>query len=93
MNVYLFKRGNLNNTTNKFEFYEDEIFSSCKKATDHINKMVEVNNGYNRTDSTEYIGGKAYIEVTYNCMSAPLSYGVEAKEMRIRYCLYKKEVK
>ena len=54
--------------------------------------MIKTNNGYNVSEEVIDFGSQAYTEITYSCMSAPLSYGVEPKEMRIRYCLYKKEV-
>jgi hypothetical protein len=92
MNVYLLKRGNLNFKTNKFEFYDDEIYSSKAKVLKNVENMIDVNNGYNVSREDVDFGSKPYLEVTYNCMSAPC-VGEEAKPMRIRYCIYKMEVR
>jgi hypothetical protein len=93
MFVYLLKVGQLNFNENKFFFYDDEVFSSNKKALRGIDNRIDVNNGYGVTKDMVNIGSKCseYLEVTYNCMSAPCD-GV-TKPMRIRYCLYKMEVK
>jgi len=52
-----------------------------------------VNNGYavTKEEVNSHSRRNSYLEVTYNCMSAPC-VGEEAKPMRIRYCLYKKEL-
>ncbi len=78
--------------TNKFEFYDDEIYSSKKKVLANVDNMIDVNNGYNVTKESVDFGSNPYLEVTYNCMSAPC-VGEEAKPMRIRYCIYKMEVR
>ena len=91
MNVYHLKRGNLNYKTNMFEFYEDEIYSSMKKVLKNVDNMIDVNNGYNVIKEEVNFGGTPYLEVTYNCMSAPC-VGEQARPMRIRYCIYKKKV-
>ena len=91
MNVYLLKRGNLNFKTNKFEFYDDEIYSSMAKVVKNVEDMIDCNNGYDVTKEYVDFGSKAYNEITYNCMSAP-DNGV-CKPMRIRYCIYKMEVR
>jgi len=93
MFVYLLKVGQLDNKEKKFFFYDNEVFSSEKKALRSIDNRIDVNNGYCVSKETINIGSKRreYLEVTYNCMSAPCR-GEEAKAMRIRYCLYKMEV-
>jgi len=92
MFVYHLKRGNLNFKTNKFEFYDDEIYSSMKKVLKNVENMIDVNNGYNVTREDVDFGSNPYLEVTYNCMSAPMEDG-ERRPMRIRYCIYKREVR
>jgi hypothetical protein len=91
--VYLLKSGQLNNRENRFEFYEFETFSSEKKALRSIENRIDVNNGYavTKEEVNSHSRRNSYLEVTYNCMSAPC-VGEEAKPMRIRYCLYKKEL-
>ena len=92
MYVYLLKIGQVDNTNNRFGFYDDEVYSSEKKALRSIDNRIEVNNGYNVTKENVNFGRRnEYLEVTYSCMSAPCS-GEESKPMRIRYCLYKMEV-
>ena len=92
MNVYLLKRGNLNFKTNKFEFYDNEIYSSKSKVLKNVEDMIDCNNGYAVSRETVDFGSKPYLEVTYNCMSAPMEVG-GGRQMRIRYCIYKMEVK
>ena len=90
MNVYLLKRGNLNFKTNKFDFYDNEVYSSMEKVVKNVENMIDCNNGYDVTKQYVDFGGKPYNEITYNCMSAPMDG--ECKPMRIRYCIYKMEV-
>ena len=46
-NVYLLKVASLNNTTQRFEFYRDEVFSSKAKLERAVENMIDCNNGYN----------------------------------------------
>lgn len=93
MFVYLLRSGQLHKDGKNFFFYEDDIFSSEKKALKNIKSRIDVNNGYCVTNEKVNIGFRGeYLMVTYNCMSSA-SVGEEAQSMTIRYCLHKIEVK
>jgi len=93
MNVYMLKIGTLDRSDNKFLFYDTDIFSSEKKALKEIEKRISLNTGYSEIREVVNQGRlDEYLEVTYSCMSVPWN-GQGARECRVRYCLYKKELK
>jgi hypothetical protein len=96
--VYILEIGQLSEATNKFEFYDMEVFPS-QKAVDHVVKnMIEVNNGYclelnkstkGENNTTGFRRGEVETTfITYNCMSAP-DFDKEPKSMRVRYVVRK----
>ena len=82
-NVYLLKVASLNNTTQRFEFYRDEVFSSKAKLERAVENMIDCNNGYNI--SREEMDFSSYKEkhITYSCVST------DGRGMRVRYVLRK----
>ena len=89
--VYLVERRQLSSTTNYFELYDTEIYSSLKKAKGAVENSIECNKGYNidRDDST-YLGENLG-RVDYTS----LGWGRddERVEMRLRLVIIKKEVR
>jgi len=94
MKAYLLKCGQLNKSTNQFEFYDFDIFSSKKKALADIKNRIDVNKGFCVSEELINIGDVRHLnlQVTYDCMSAPFRDEL-SRPMKIRYCLYKKEMK
>ncbi len=86
MNVYLLKVASFNDTTNRFEFYRDEAFSSRAKLERAIENMIDCNNGYNI--SREEFDFSSYREkhITYSCVST------DNRPMRVRYVCRKLKV-
>lgn len=85
-NIYLLRVGSFNNTTQRFEFYRNEVFSSKKNINRAIENMIDCNNGYNvTTEDMDF--GKKETHITYSCMSAPVDG--EPRPMRVRYVVEK----
>jgi len=82
--VYLLKIASFNNTTDRFEFYRDEAFTSKVRINKAIENMIDCNNGYNINTEEMNFSGSRETHITYSCMSAPEVDG-ERKSMRIRY--------
>ena len=55
--VYLVRKGQFNIATQKYEFYDIEVFSSLKKVEKHIDWVIEVNRGYMRDKPYHYSAG------------------------------------
>jgi hypothetical protein len=89
--VYLLERRQLNSTTNRFELYDTDAFSSLKKAKDSVENSIECNKGYDiqRDDDS-------YLRDNGGCVDyTSLGWGRddERVEMRLRLVIIKKELR
>lgn len=87
--AYILQSGSYNNTTNRFEFHDIEVFSSLEKMVRSVeNRMIEVNKGYdiirNGVPSTN--PDDSYSMITYKCLST------DGREMKVRYLLHIKQI-
>jgi hypothetical protein len=87
--IYLVERRQLNNTTNCFELYDTEAYSSLKKAKDAVENSIECNKGYDTSISTylgENLGRVDYTSLGWGRDDARV-------EMRLRLVITKKELR
>jgi hypothetical protein len=52
--VYLVRKGQFNIATQKYEFYDIDVFTSLKKVEKYIDWVIEVNRGYRRDEPYHY---------------------------------------
>jgi len=52
--VYVVKHGQFNPSTDKYEFYNTEIFSSHARAKFYVGNVIECNRGYRRERDYHY---------------------------------------
>jgi len=91
--VYVLESGQLNNSTQMFEFFDIEIFSSQKKIDKFIDDAIRINKGYN-LETEEYPNsfGRGIINLsTYNCMSVNF-HDSQSRLMKVRYKVTKKQI-
>ena len=86
MNVYLLKVATFNKTTDRFEFYRDEVFSSRVKLENAVKNMIDCNKGYNVIREEMDFSNEKEIHITYGCLST------DGREMRVRYVFRKIKV-
>jgi hypothetical protein len=82
--VHILRRGQLNTTTNRYEFHDIEPFSSFAKAMKEVNKAYEINKG---TDFEQELLHNGEWIFTYNCLST------DGKPIRVRDLIVTKEVR
>lgn len=82
--VHILRRGQLNKTTNRFEFHDIEPFSSFAKALKEVNKAYEINKGTGFEQELLHNGEWIF---TYDCLST------DGKEIRVRDLIITKEVR
>jgi hypothetical protein len=89
--IYLVEKRQLNNTTNCFELYDTEAFSSLKKAQAAVENSIECNKGFDiNRDTTSYLE-KNLGRIDYTS----LGWGRDDArvEMRLRLIINKKELR
>ncbi len=86
MNVYLIKVATFNKSTDRFEFYRDEVFSSRAKLERAVKNMIDCNNGYNISEDEMDFSSYKEKHITYSCTST------DNRPMRVRYVLRKIKV-
>lgn len=87
--IHLLRIASFNDSTQRFEFYRNEAFTSKQRVNKAVENMIECNNGYNITiEEIKYSGKPKETHITYSCMSAPNEDGSQ-RPMRIRYVVEK----
>jgi hypothetical protein len=87
--VYILQTGSYNKTTDRFEFYDVEVFSSKKKLEASVeNRMVDCNKGYDILRENHDYGTSdlVYTMIDYKTLST------EGTEMKVRYLLKVKQL-
>ena len=92
--VYTLESASLNRTTNMFEFYDLEVFSSHKKIDQRIENSFKINKGWDLMTDPGYasFNHREVTLYTYKCMSSE-SDPTRIREMQVRYKVSKIEVK
>ena len=88
--VYLLERRQLNDYTNRYEFYDTEAYGSLKKLEAGLDNSMECNKAFN-IEFDDYKWSNVLRTVTYSTMGH-LSE-TEQKEMRLRMVLKKIELR
>ena len=92
--VYVILKGDLNYRTNRFDFYNTQVFTSKAKASASADNSILCNGGYDIEDEEDFAydkrkWGKTY---TYNCLSYAEKED-DKQHMRIRLVLSKVEIR
>jgi len=84
--VYTIESASLNKTTNMFEFYDLEVFSSQKKIDKRIEDALRINKGWDLSTEPGYASftRREVTLHTYKCMSSE-SDPTRIREMQVRY--------
>ena len=93
--VYVILRGDLDHRTNRFHFYDTQVFTSKAKAIASAENSIECNDGRDveeEDDYVSYIKGKWGKVITYNCLSHADDVD-DRQPMRIRLILSKVEIR
>jgi len=88
--IYLLERRQLNENTNRYEFYDSEAYSSLKKLEFGLENSMECNKAFN-VDVDGYKWSNVIKTVSYSTMGH-LSE-TEQREMKLRMVLKKVELK
>ncbi len=89
--IYLIEYRQLNSSTNCFELYNTDAFSSLKKARASVENSIECNKGFDiKRDTTSYLEENLG-RVDYSSIGS--GYNHAKVEMRLRLIINKKELR
>jgi hypothetical protein len=91
--VYVILKGDLNQRTNRFDFYNTQVFTSKAKAIASADNSILCNGGYNIEEEEDlyYDKRKWNKTYTYSCLSYA-EKDEDKQDMRIRLVLSKVEI-